>query len=569
MSTLPLYSVAHAKAWAVKEHSRPATGSTADRPSTPWRDPLTLTPVISVSSNNLWSDTCPSAPDSVTGDEIEADVVIVGTGAGGSAAAWALRESGARVLVLEMGDWLPKESANWDAEEVYLKRRYKSDENWVDELTGDTFHPGLHDFVGGNTKVFGAAFPRFRVSDFTAVDHIDGTSPAWPIAYQDLEPYYEVAEDLFRVHGDDSADPSAPPRRRPLPYPPMEHEPFIEGVVAAMRKAGAQPSYIPMGLDRRVGGKCIRCQTCDGYPCQIDAKSDAETVALRPALDAGNLRLLRNTRVERIHTTPDGIAVTGLDCVHHGRPVHVRTPRILLACGAVRTAILLQQSTSSAHPNGIGNAHDLVGRHYMQHVNTALTAVDPRRRNPVTFQKTVQVNDWYHPGDVDGYPWGNVQALGKLQWAHLKAARPWVPKVALRQFASRSVEWWVMSEDLPRPEHRVHIRPDGRVGVTWRATNMDTHKKLIRAFSDLMKASGFPLVFHETLGIDTNSHQCGTARMGIDPTVGVVDPNGAVHGVDGLWLVDSSVFVSSAAVNPALTIAANSMRIVDTGGVLK
>jgi choline dehydrogenase-like flavoprotein len=566
-SALPIYSAKYSRGW------RPSDlGGKAGRRDggESWRDPLMLAPIVTTSAANLWSAGAAPSPDVVNGEEIEADIVIVGTGAGGSVGAWALRESGARVLVLEMGDWLPREAANWDADEVYLKRRYKSEENWVDELTGATFHPGLHDFVGGNTKVFGAAFPRFRVSDFEAVEHIDGTSPSWPIDYEDLEPYYEIAEEVFRVHGDESDDPSAPPRRRPLPFPRLEHEPFIDDVVTAMRKAGASPSYIPMGVDRRVGGKCIRCQTCDGYPCQIDAKSDAEVVALRPALESGGIRLLRNTRVERILTSTDGTEVIGLECVHRGRPLRVRTPRVVLACGAVRTAILMQRSTSPAHPNGVGNVHDLVGRHYMQHVNTALTAVDPRRKNTVTFQKTVQVNDWYAAApDGSGYPWGNVQALGKLQWAHLKAARPWVPKAVLRQFASRSVEWWVMSEDLPRREHQVRIRPDGRIGVTWQATNMSTHKQLIAAFADLMRSSGFPLVFHETLGIDTNSHQCGTARMGIDPSVGVVDPNGAVHGVRGLWAADSSVFVSSAAVNPALTIAANSLRTMDVGGVLK
>jgi choline dehydrogenase-like flavoprotein len=241
---------------------------------------------------------------------------------------------------------------------------------------------------------------------------------------------------------------------------------------------------------------------------------------------------------------------------------------VVLACGSVRTAILLQQSTGPGHETGIGNAHDQVGRHYMQHVNTALTAIDPRRNNPVVFQKTVQVNDWYLKGeDPKGLPWGNVQALGKLQWAHLKAERPRVPKWALRFAASHSIEWWVMSEDLPREDHRVRVRPDGRIGVTWRPTNMSTHRLLIKRFSEVMKACGYPLVFHETLGIDTNSHQCGVARMGDDPTTSVVDPVGQVHGVDGLWLADSSVFVSSAAVNPALTIASLALRTVDLGGV--
>jgi choline dehydrogenase-like flavoprotein len=534
-----------------------------------WRELVLVQPTVTVTAQGLWTPDTNPAPDRVDADEVEADVVVVGTGAGGSTAAWAMRKSGARVLVLEMGDWLPKEPANWDAEQVYLKRRYKSIENWVDDRTGKTFHPGLHDFVGGNTKVFGAAFPRFRDTDFSEVEHVDGTSPAWPLTYDDLERYYEQAETIFGVHGDESLDPTSPPRRTALPYPPLTDEPYVANVVEGLHKAGLHPSPVPLGVDRRPGGRCIRCRTCDGYPCQIDAKSDAEVAALRPALAAGSIRLLRNTRVHHIETSGGGTVITGLTCTHHGRPLTVRAPRVVLACGSVRTALLMQQSIGPGHEQGIGNAHDQVGRNYMQHINTALTAIDPRRKNDVVFQKTIQINDWYKAGaDGSPYPWGNVQALGKLQWAHLKAARPHIPKGILKQVAGRSMEWWVMSEDLPRPEHRVRLRPDGRVGVTWQPTNLRTHQLLIKRFTSVMRECGFPLVFHETLGIDTNSHQCGTARMGTDPTTSVVDPIGAVHGVRGLWIADGSVFTSSAAVNPALTIAALSLRTVTEGGVL-
>ena len=532
-----------------------------------WRSLDIVEPLVTVGAEELWKpDTVPS-PDRVEADVIDADIVVVGTGAGGASAAWALRETGARVLVVEMGDWLPKEPANWDAAQVHLKRRYKSDEVWVDDQSTHWFHPGLHDYVGGNTKVFGAALPRFRVTDFTAVEHIDGTSPAWPFTYEDLEPYYDQAERLYGVHGDESLDPTAPPRSSSLPYPPIGHEPYVTDVVERLTAAGVHPSPVPLGVDRRAGGRCIRCKTCDGYPCQIDAKADAEVAALRPALAHGQIRLLRGTQVQRIETDR-GQTVTGLTCTQRGRPLRIRTPRVVLACGAARTALLMQASTGSDCENGVGNSTDQVGRHYMQHVNTALSAFDPRRKNDVVFQKTVQVNDWYLQGEDSPYPWGNVQALGKLQWAHLKGARPHISKSLLAMMAGRSMEWWVMSEDLPRPQHRVRMRPDGHVGVTWEPTNLITHLELIRKFSSVMRSCGFPLVFHETLGIDTNSHQCGTGRMGEDPSTSVANPTGGVHGVDGLWLADSSVFVSSAAVNPALTIAALALRTVNEGGVL-
>jgi len=523
---------------------------------------------VTVPTDALWQFGADPAPEVVPGDVIDADIVIVGTGAGGSTAAWTLRHSGARVLVLEQGDWLPNEPANWDPQAVFLRRRYKSSEAWVNDLTGTTFHPGLHDFVGGNTKVFGAALPRFRESDFDEVEHVDGTSPAWPICYGDLEPYYEKVEALYGVHGDDRDDPCAPERRASLPYPPLPHEPYAADLVARLRRSGLHPSPVPLGVDRRKGGACIRCRTCDGYPCKIDAKNDADIAALRPALQAGGIRLLRNTQVDSIQAASQGTVITGLSCTHHGRPLQVRAPRVVLACGSVRTALLMQDSRATGYENGIGNHHGEVGRHYMQHVNSAMVAVDPRRRNDIVFQKTMQINDWYHAGaDGSPYPWGNVQALGKLQGPQLKAGRPRVPNVVLDTIAGRSTEWWVMSEDLPRAEHRVRRRPDGRVGVTWRPTNLSTHKQLLKKLTRTMRACGYPLVFHETLGIDTNSHQCGTARMGTDPASSVVDPTGAVHGVSGLWIADGSVFPSSAAMNPALTIAALSMRTMAQGGV--
>jgi choline dehydrogenase-like flavoprotein len=199
----------------------------------------------------------------------------------------------------------------------------------------------------------------------------------------------------------------------------------------------------------------------------------------------------------------------------------------------------------------------------MVHNNTAMIAVRPHRRNRVVFQKTLAVNDFYF-GDRDWpYPMGNLQLVGKVQRAMLAAARPGRPGWALGAIADRSVDWWVMSEDLPDPENRVTVGPDGSIRVHWKPNNLVSHQRLADAAGSMMRAAGYPLVFTETMGIETNSHQCGTVRFGNDPGTSVLDPYCRSHDVENLFVVDSSFFPSSAAMNPVLTIAAQALRVAE------
>lgn len=511
-----------------------------------------------------WSTGAPGVLETPVTD---ADVVIIGTGAGGAAAAWSLRDSGRRVLLVEQGDFLPREAQNWDPREVFVKSRYKNVGRWRDASTGAMFKPGVHDYVGGNTKVFGAAFPRFRESDFGAVEHVDGTSPAWPIDYAELEPWYCRAEQMYGVHGVED-DPTAPWRSQPYPYPAIPHEPGIQRLVDTLYAQGYRPSSVPIGIDLRDGGRCIRCRTCDGYPCAVDAKSDADLKGVRPAIE-GDVRLMTRTAATRVVTNDAGTAVTGVELEREGHRWTVTAPVVVVACGSVRSATLLMRSANAAHPGGLGNGHDQLGRHYMQHVNTGLISIDPRRRNDGFFQKTFQVNDFYFAGRDGGFPWGNLQALGKLQTQQLVSSRPKLPEPMLAYIAAHSVEWWVMSEDLPLSEHRIRLGADGVPEVTWRPTNTSTHQKLIKAASEMMRSAGFPVSVHETFTITTNSHQCGTLRMGDDPAMSVTDRDSQVHGIAGLIVGDSSVFVSSAAVNPALTISALAMRAMHKAGLIE
>ena len=494
-------------------------------------------------------------------ETIQAQVVVVGSGMGGGTAAWALAQRGIDVLVVERGEAIPKEAANLSPREVFINRRYKPAETWLDGTTGKPFHPGVHYVVGGNTKVYGASLPRFRESDFGRVEHHEGISPAWPFSYADLEPYYCQAEALYRVHGTTGEDHSEPWRSQPFPFPALAHEPYVADLAERLRGAGVTPSSTSMGVDLRPGGSCIRCATCDGFPCAFDAKGDSEACALRPALQTGKVRLLTGTKVTRICTDDAPGVVSHVEAEGPQGPVRIVGDRYVIAAGAANSAALLLASANADHPGGLANSSDQVGRNFMMHNNAHIACMDLNRRNDVVFQKTLQVNDWYHDGG-DGKPLGTLQMLGKVQGIMIKSWATAMPLIALDVFANRSVEWLVMTEDLPHPDNRVTLTADGTIQVTRKAVGTSTHGTLLRRAKRLMRKVGYDIIGVQPFDISMNSHMCGTLVGGEDPATSVLDPYCRTHDVENLWVLDSSFFPSSAAMNPALTIAAAALRAV-------
>jgi choline dehydrogenase-like flavoprotein len=491
------------------------------------------------------------------------DVVIIGSGMGGGTLAYALRNSGLRIALLERGDFLPKERENWDAEAVFGKGRYKSRETWLDG-EGNEFHPAMHYFVGGSTKVYGAALVRLRKEDFGDVQHAEGVSPAWPIQYEDLEPYYNEAEKLFFVHGSPAGDPHGPPRSESLPFPPLEHEPYILDLQRRLEKLGLKPGYLPLGVDRRTNGRCIRCSTCDGFPCLVDAKADADRCCVRPALQSGQVDLFTGVHVRRLVTNTSGDRVVRAEGTNHDAEFSIEASSFVVSCGAINSAALLLRSKSAVHPSGIGNSANLVGRNYMVHLNSAVLAVHASRRNPTVFQKTMVLNDFYfRGGDRYQFPLGSLQLLGKSQAAMLKTVSAFIPDWLAKMVAKHSVDWWATSEDLPDPENRVSVTDDDKIQIFWKPKNLTAHEALLETARDLLKKLGYHAVFVQRMGIGANSHQCGTMRFGNDPRSSVLDPLCRSHDVSNLYVVDASFFPSSAAVNPALTIAAQALRVAD------
>lgn len=490
------------------------------------------------------------------------DIVIVGTGMGGGTLAYALRDSGARILLLERGDFIPTEPENWDPESIFVDGRYKALDRWQSH-TGQAYRPGTTYAVGGNTKVYGASLPRFRRSDFGAVEHADGVSPEWPFSYDDLEPHYAAAERLYGVHGSPERG-LEDERSAPFPFPPVPHEPQVAEVADRLAAAGYTPSHLPLGIDLQPRGTCIRCNTCDGYVCRVHAKADADVRCVRPALQRQDVHLITRAYVRRVLTDGGATRATGVEFQRDGVGHRVEAGTVVVSCGAVNSALLLLRSATDRHRGGLANSSGLLGRNYMIHNNTIMLAVDPRRRNRVEFQKTLYVNDFYDRGTTDHpYPLGHVQLIGKVREQMVRPQARFAPKWARRALTAHSLDWWLFSEDLPQPDNRVELTPSGRPAVLYRSSNVRAHEVLVREAKRMARAAGYPVRLTRRAGSDVNSHQAGTARAGADPATAVLDVTCRAHDVENLFVVDSSFFPSLPVMNPALTIAANALRVAD------
>jgi choline dehydrogenase-like flavoprotein len=495
---------------------------------------------------------------------VDADVIIIGSGAGGGTLARALAPTGLSILILERGDYLPREQPNWEAEAVFRNHRYHTDESWRD-ARGRPFRPVTGYHVGGNTKFYGAAILRRRLTDFAPRIHRDGETPGWPITYADLAPHYDTAERWYFAHGQAGADPTEPPRSQAFPYPPMAHEPYMARLAEALGQLGLNPFPLPLAVNRDAlhphTSACIRCATCDGFPCLVHAKGDAEICGIAPALAHANVRLLRNQRVIRLETSDDGGKI-GRVCTEQAS----YTARIVvLAAGAIQSAALLLASANARAPRGLANRSGQVGRNYLCHINSACLAINPIRENPTVFQKTIGINDFYeHSGDpAYPYPLGHIQNLGKVTPSVLQAEHPHLPAGIVRLIAHHSVDWWLTTEDLPVPENRVTLDAQGAIRLSWNPRNLESHRRLCARWRGILHTLGYPLVFFQRMGIEATAHQAGTLVFGDNPEKSVLDPSCRAHDLANLYVADASFMPSISAVNPSLTVMANALRVAE------
>jgi choline dehydrogenase-like flavoprotein len=501
------------------------------------------------------------------------DVIIIGTGAGGGTLAHKLAPSGKRILLLERGGYLRREPENWDSEQVFIKDRYLSDELWYDK-DGQPFKPHQQYFVGGNTKFYGAILFRLRERDFDEVRHYGGVSPAWPLSYRDLEPYYAQAERLYLVHGEAGEDPTEPTRSGPFPYPAVSHEPRIQQLHDDFDRAGHRPFHLPVGIDLNEDdpeqGRCVRCDRFDGFPCLTDGKADAHVLCVRPALRHDNVTLLTGARAQRLESDPSGASISGVVVERNGLEETYRGDIVVVSCGAANSAALLLKSASERHPNGLANSSDVVGRHYMAHINSGVIAVS-QAPNETKFQKTLGVNDYYWGAPDSDLPLGHIQMLAKSDRNILRGGAPWfAPGVALDYLARHAIDFWLTTEDLPHPDNRVTVDRRGNIHLAKTYHNLEAHKRLLAKLRALMGPLGchdasIPSwsILDQRIPLAGVAHQSGTVRFGTDPKQSALDPNCKAHDLDNLYVVDTSFFPSSAAVNPALTAMANSLRVGD------
>ncbi len=483
------------------------------------------------------------------------DIVIIGSGIGGATVASALAGSGACVAILERGERLADTPETRSYRSIFVDGHFRPKEMWR-EPDGTAFNPGNFYFVGGNSKLFGAVLLRYRAEDFTEMQHLGGVSPAWPFPYEELEPWYGKAERLFDVRGELGQDPTEPSHSTPYPHGPVPDEPSIARARAELAAQGLHPATLPLGVDIDAwlaGGRT----PWDGFPNTGQGKRDAETAPLAAALKDPNIELITSAHVETLQAGPGG-RIEAVHYTRHGERKRLSPKLVILSAGAINSAAILLRSGDG---KGLANRSDQVGRNFMNHNCSAMLAINPFRRNDSVYQKTLMVNDYYLTGGRDGLPLGNVQLLGKINGDILKANAPrYAPRFALDFMAGHAIDWYMMTEDLPHPESRIMVDGKGII-MQWRRSNMEALSALEVKMRAHFKAAGYPIVLSQPFDKRTPSHQCGTVRMGNDPATAPLDPLCRAFDHQNLFVVDASCLPTSAAVNPALTVAAQALRV--------
>jgi choline dehydrogenase-like flavoprotein len=467
------------------------------------------------------------------------DCVIIGSGASGGTLAYDLARRGRDVLLVERGDFLKPPASH---PELQTRIGFAQSE----------YPSGSLPCVGGPTKFYGSALYRLRERDFERTQLETGESAAWPVTYDEIEPYYAEAERIYAVHGSSAGDPTEPRRSTPYPYPPIPDQGLVRSLKERIEATGIRVGHIPRGLDYRDGGKCVLCPTCDGYYCRLDAKMDAEIACVRPAVASGRVQLATNTECVRVLVSPRGRRATGAVLRHEGNNTTVHADAVAVCAGVLDTPVLLHRSRTSAHPRGLGNDYGCVGRYMCGHTVATLVLVMGVKPLPLLHSKTFAIHEFYGPTRDWPYPQGVIQMAGQLPVYERSAF--------VRELLSRSLLCFCMTEEPSSKDAGITFVGDGmHPHVTRAIVCKDTSARLARQASQIFRKAGCGIVLAASRRY-LGWHSVGSARMGVDVRTSVIDSRCRVHGFDNLYVVDASSMPSPGAVNTGLTLMALALR---------
>lgn len=483
------------------------------------------------------------------------DYIIVGSGMGGSAAAYALTQKGQSVLLIEAGGEIIHDEKDWDGLEILVRGRYKSDRPIQIKQYNQKkfFQQPQEEVLGGKTMFYGGACFRLRETDFQK----------WELGYEDFEPWYDEAEKMLEVHGHKEGDPTMPPKKQEYPYPPSELSEPSQRIKVACEKLGLRPFRIPMAINTFNHSRpvCISCNTCDGFPCRIKAKNDAVSCFLDKA-DPKLLHIELNTIVDQmIMDGNKAVGVRGFSKAAKS-PVEYHANRIFICAGAIESPAIIMRSK-------VQDVSGRLGKNLMRHCNAVVGCLFPFQTNPQdVFHKQLAITDLYEQDRMNsGMATGVIQDIYMPPKEVLPHFVPFGIKTLTKFLRGHIQNLLCVTEDEPLMTNRVELSDKKnhygfqkiRVHHQYPDSDIKRNQILIQTAKKILsKAGGLGFMVRK---IDTFSHAVGTTVFGSNPSTSVLDLECKLHGTENVYVVDGGFMPTSAGVNPSLTIAANALRV--------
>lgn len=501
------------------------------------------------------------------------DAIIIGSGFGGSMTAHRLANAGWKIAIIERGDSIKRGPHNWGRNaSVDLTPNYDKSQPYDVIRGGNKPRMGSYSAYGGPSIFYGGVSFRFREDDFNPPEDIVGDSKAkWPISYDDISPYYDQAEEILQISGEDKIDPTEPHRNRPFPQGPPKLAKISEKIKTAAQSLGLHPFRLPMAINYEDKSRniCQRCTTCDTFACAIGAKNDLETMILSK-FEPDQVTVFKQTIVNRLEEK-EGI-ISNVYCIstQDDTSFTLSSDIVVLSAGALGSPhLLLNSELEKKNPAG-----DKVGRFLMRHANAIVFGIFPTPPDKEkVFHKELAIMDYYYGDASITYPKHKLGSLQSISTPPPGLVEMEAPK-PLGKIAALGVNLLTgllaIAEDQPQYDNRITVDLNSR-------TKYDMGKAIIsseytdrdiaavtelakKAKTILKKTGAWTQYIHH---IRTFSHTVGTVRMGDDPSQAPLDKYCNFRGVDNLYVIDGSFMPTSAAVNPSLTISANALRVSD------